>query len=68
MDATSAMRAVTKEEFFAVIGPKNVHPRIVSEWNNVTGYTQEWRLQGVSQKLIGKSSGTGSANARYWLT
>lgn len=59
-------KTVTKDEFYASMGPKNVHPR-----NNFKFFT-EWRLLTSSDALVGISipgySNPGSLNpARYFL-
>ena len=63
------MREVTHEEFFKAMGPKDVHPRIVDAWSDETGYTSEWRLKSISQRLVGKSRGPIKRihPNRYWL-
>jgi hypothetical protein len=49
-------KEVTKEEFYAHIGPRNVHPRPVGKWSNEYGYKTEWvhqetgRIYGMSNK------------------
>ena len=42
-------KEVTKDEFFAAIGPKDVHPS--TEKADVT----LWRLQDTTRKVIGRS-------------
>jgi hypothetical protein len=60
------MKAVTKDVFYRVIGPLNVHPRISdSKWDDVRGYTSRWTLVN-SGTVIGESSGSGG-NERYLL-
>jgi len=63
------MHEVTKEEFFAKIGKKDVHPHIVSGWDRETGYTSEWRLQSISRQLVGRSQSQnrGLGPTRFWL-
>lgn len=65
------MREVTKEEFFKKMNPLDVHPRIVSDWNDEIGYVQEWRLQNLARTLVGKSQSgdaKGAGNGkRFWL-
>lgn len=46
------MQPVSKEKFYATVGPLNVHPRIV---NSSHPYTSIWELQNGSRKVIGKS-------------
>lgn len=45
------MKDVTKEQFYALMGPLNVHPRIMTSYP----YTSEWRLQDMSRKMVGKT-------------
>lgn len=53
------MREVTQKEFFQAINPLNVHPRIVSEYDRMTGYKSEWRMQDCGQRIVGVTiSGT----------
>jgi hypothetical protein len=62
-----AMIQVTKEKFFAVIGPRDVHPWIS---NNRYPYTKDWFLQ-PGRSLIGKSVGRterGEHFTDYFLT
>jgi hypothetical protein len=62
------MRKVTHAEFFAKIGPLNVHPRIVSNYDMITGYVSQWRMQDMSERVIGVSDGgTTFLEDRYWL-
>ena len=46
------MKEVTKEQFYALMGPLNVHPRIMTSYP----YTSEWRLQDMSRKMVGKTN------------
>ena len=67
------MTQVTKTAFFAALraAEKRGHdimPVIVSEYDQVTGYTSEWRNV-RSRTLFGKSDGgTHLQKSRYWLT
>jgi hypothetical protein len=36
-------KEVTKEEFYAFIGNRNVHPTPRGKWNDTAGYVSEWR-------------------------
>lgn len=59
------MVEVSKEEFFAMLGPLNVHPRCASP-----DYT-DWELQDGTRKMIGRSTpGWASpygTQATYWV-
>lgn len=55
---------VTKEQFFAKIGPLNVHPHIVGCYP----YASEWRLQTGAQAMVGWSRDGGTNEpTRYYL-
>lgn len=60
-------REVTKEEFYAAMGPLDVHPQIVTRWP----YTAEWRLQwGMKRAVVGKTvitEGRGTLITTYFL-
>jgi hypothetical protein len=49
-------KEVTKEEFYAFMGNRNVHPTIGGKWNDTIGYLTEWRsltsgyIYGLSNK------------------
>lgn len=43
------MRQVTKDEFFAVMGPQNVMPSIKTGWP----YTSDWELP--NREVLGRS-------------
>jgi hypothetical protein len=36
-------KEVTKEEFYAFMGNRNVHPSPRGKWNDTVGYVSEWR-------------------------
>lgn len=59
-------REVTKDEFFAHIGPRDVHPRIVSaKWP----YTAEWELR-PGRTVVGRTTGRverGAEVKSYWI-
>jgi hypothetical protein len=66
------MRQVTKDEFYRVIGPQNVHPQIQnSKWP----YTSLWKLQGsyasanvvVGKTVDGVPEGKAFAITEYYL-
>lgn len=64
MANTDSMDEVTHEVFFARIGPLNVHPRPVGQWDTtVRDYKSEWWMQDGTRRLVGISFG-----GRYWLT
>ena len=51
------MRQVSKEEFFKIVGPQNVHPQIQ---NSNYPYTSLWKLQGSyasREVVVGKTVG-----------
>lgn len=55
---------VTKEQFFAKIGPLNVHPRLIGSYP----YASEWRMQNGAQTLAGWSKDGGTNKpTRYCL-
>jgi len=61
------MRRVTYEEFFARMGPLNVHPSVQGSGSNPAGYHSEWRLAN-GRDLVGVTDGgTYLCAARYWL-
>ena len=45
-------RPVSKEQFYAAMGPLNVHPQIVDD---KYPYTTEWRSQNNGRLIVGKS-------------
>lgn len=46
------MKQVTRQEFFAAVGQKNVHPSIRrTSWP----YTTDWKLQAGIGAIVGKS-------------
>ena len=60
------MREVSKEEFFKVIGPKNVHPTILGNWP----YTSDFRSpDGKSHGRIENrmKPNSGLTEAHYFL-
>jgi hypothetical protein len=67
LTTTENLRRVTQHEFFARMN-LNVHPRISSRWNRVTGYLCAWKLQDGERETIGYSDGgTHLTENRYWL-
>lgn len=62
---TERWREVTYEEFFAAMGPLNVHPRIVGPWP----YVSQWTMQDGSRRIVGMSEviprGEGDGHRRY---
>lgn len=53
MNYAETMREVSKDEFYKAIGPKNVGPTIVNNWEaQGRGYVQEWKLLGT-RTIIG---------------
>lgn len=60
---------VSREIFYATVGPLNVHPRVVSGWHSVTGYTSDWVLQNSPNgTVIGRTDGQDCLkNKRYFL-
>lgn len=57
---TESFRLVTKEEFFAKVGPMNVHPTPFGPYNQRYGYTSHWTLPNGT--IVGASD-----DERYWL-
>ena len=62
------MRQVTKDQFYAAVGPLNVHPSIQpGSWP----YTSLWKLQSGDQRTVGKTVGRleqpGKAATDYYL-
>ena len=58
MPTPETFTQVTKETFFATIGPRDVHPRII---NAKYPYTSDWESR-YPRNVIGKSTG-----GRYYL-
>lgn len=44
----SSMRIVTKEEFYAVINPLNVHPRPMKEYSS-------WEMLDGGRRIVGRT-------------
>lgn len=59
-------KRVTRDEFFAAIGPTDVHPSPEGRYHLVTGYRSDWKTpRGV---IVGRSMGGTSLMERaYWL-
>lgn len=55
-------RMVSYDEFFAVIGPMNCHPRII---NSRYPYTSEFRTP--TGAVVGKIVGLADGGSEYWL-
>jgi hypothetical protein len=61
------MTRVEKDQFYATIGPKNVHPYPKGRHHQITGYVTEWRYVD-GQRCVGISDGgTTFLPSRYWL-
>lgn len=65
---------VTKAEFYKVLyaDKRDIMPSIVSGWNDISGYTSEWRLNGHSGSWIFGRHQSGNAHGRdegkkFWL-
>lgn len=58
MNLPSGYTEVTQEQFFAAMGPRNVHPCPRGSWDEERGgYWTEWRLSGGAGAMIGFSQG-----------
>lgn len=60
------MRQVTQEEFYATIGPRDVHPHIVTPWP----FVSIWRTP--TREVLGRSEiyfpeGSALFKTRYFL-
>ena len=61
------MRQVGQQKFFAIIGPRNVHPTPVGRYDNVKGYRTLWKLP--HGEVIGESiGGTHLMESQYFVT
>lgn len=62
--ATFGMVEVTREQFFAVVGPLNVHPSVAHACFDPTwGYRADWTMLTGAGEVIGHSwNGPGYAN------
>lgn len=62
------MDVVSRDAFFAVMNPLNVHPRVVTSWREPIGFVSEWRTQSIGLNLVGVSvSGSYPMPKRYLL-
>lgn len=60
------MKKVSKEEFFAAIGPRDVHPTIT---NDKYPYKADWKTR-IGRQVVGRSEGfvkDGVAGTNYFL-
>lgn len=61
------METVSRETFFDVIGPLNVHPNAIGKYDQIFGYRSDWKLR--NNTLIGVTvGGTCFSHTRYMLT
>lgn len=67
MNHDLSMRPVTSDEFFAALyaDKRDIMPRIVSQYDPVSGFTSEWSTNNSAQVLFGKSDD--ADGGRYWL-
>lgn len=63
---TASMTRVSSDEFYARVGPLNVHPTIVSDWSNEYGYVLEWRML-TTRELVGVTFCPPSGESGYYL-
>lgn len=64
------MREVPKEEFFAFMRSKNVHPKIVNRWEETgmkRGYIHEWRLPTGELLGVSESMADPKCDPNYFL-
>jgi hypothetical protein len=60
------MRQVTKEEFFAVINPLDVHPRVDAISLKSECHVSHWEMK-YTRKLVGVSKSTTNKPTEFYL-
>jgi len=62
------MTKVSREQFFKIMGPRNVTPRAIGEYDQYLGFQNEWVANGWSKQIDGISEGgTLFANSIYMV-
>jgi hypothetical protein len=63
------MRQVTKEQFFAVMNPLDVHPRVDATTLRHRWHVSHWEIQSTRNVIgISKSDSHAIEDAEYFLT